>query len=364
MEKIKMKFKKIIASFLVIAAILIYGLSAIRPADSDIFSIGIDLAKPVSIVWPCEITFVGDDGRKGLRIAPKIGRGWRGEAGGSADYKFYVPEDGRFTIWANCLWFDVCANAVFVQIDDIDKAILGNDPIYNKWHWVRGFDIDLEKGTHTLKLSNHSDHISLLEVRLTSSTATTPDGDATVFSNIFYEGFDGCDQGNFASWEIINGQWNVNAENPQICLEENILTGISDNNAMIIYPDDSWQDYYLNLSAKLIQSDLQSKIGICFGLTDAENYFLLRLDPEAGNGSIVRKSKSLENILTEFKFVWKDEKFNDIVLKCQADRIAVTINDSEPIELSIANPVVGGIGLKLIGHVKAGFDNIHIRKIN
>lgn len=359
-----MKFKKIIVSFLIIAALIIYGLSVIRPADSEIFSIGINLAKPVSIVWPCEITFVGDDGQKGLRIPPKVGRGWRGEAGGTADYKFYVPKDGKFTIWANCLWFDVCANAVFVQIDGIEKAILGNDPIYNKWHWVRGFDIKLKKGTHSLKLSNHSDHISLLEVRLTSSTATTPDDKATVFSNIFYDGFDGCDQGNFLSWKIITGQWNVSAANSQVCREENILTGISDDNGMIIYPDDSWQDYYLNLSAKLIQSDSQSKIGICFGLTDAENYFLLLLNLQTGSGSVVRKSKSPDAILAEFKFEWINEKFNDIGLKCRADKIAVMINDSKPIEFPTVDPVIGGIGLKLIGNIKASFDNIHIRKIN
>ena len=78
----------------------------------------------------------------------------------------------------------------------------------------------------------------------------------------------------------------------------------------------------------------------------------------------MRKSKSRNDTLTEFKFEWKDEKFNDIGLKCHADKIAVMINDSAPIELPIADPVVGGIGLKLIGNIKAGFDNIHIRKIN
>ena len=30
------------------------------------------------------------------------------------------------------MWFDECANAVFAKIDDLDKAILGNDPLYNQ----------------------------------------------------------------------------------------------------------------------------------------------------------------------------------------------------------------------------------------
>ena len=96
-----------------------------------------------------------------MRIGPNIGRGWCNEAAGSAEYKFYLPADGLYTIWTYALWHDECSNAVFAQIDDQKKAILGNDPVYNQWHWVRGFSIDLKKGSHTLHLSNHSDNIAV-----------------------------------------------------------------------------------------------------------------------------------------------------------------------------------------------------------
>lgn len=133
---------------------------------------------------------------------------------------------------------------------------------------------------------------------------------------------------------------------------------------MIIYPDSFWQNYYLDLSAKLVRSDSQSKLGICFGLTDVENYYVLLLNPDNGNGYVTRKSKSRDEILAEFRFEWKNKEFNDISLKCQTNKLTVMINDSKPIELSITDPVVGGIGLTLIGNIQTGFDNIHIRKIN
>ena len=41
---------------------------------------------------------------------------------------------------------------------------IGGGEIYNQWHWVRGFEVYLEKGTHTLVLSNHSDHICVQTV--------------------------------------------------------------------------------------------------------------------------------------------------------------------------------------------------------
>ena len=51
-----------------IAAIIIYGNSAITIAPKQASSISIDLGKPQTIVWPFEVSIVGDMGEKGLRI--------------------------------------------------------------------------------------------------------------------------------------------------------------------------------------------------------------------------------------------------------------------------------------------------------
>jgi len=184
------KIKTVLISIAIIICIIVYGFFAVKKETGPEFAVSIDLAKPLAIEWPCEVSIVGDNGEKGLRIAPKVGRGWRGEAGGKADYRFFIPQDGKYHIWAYCLWFDECANAVFAQIDNQDKAIVGNDPVYNKWHWVRGFDVTLKKGTHSLVLSNHSDHIAIQKIVFSNSSAP-PQQTGLVFSDIFYDGFDG-----------------------------------------------------------------------------------------------------------------------------------------------------------------------------
>ena len=99
--------------------VCLFLLSAIRFDNGSTENISIGLGTPLSITWPFEIAIVGDEGEKGLRIAPKIGRGWLGEAGGEATYSFYAPNDGTYYIWAYALWHDECSNAIFAQIGDM-----------------------------------------------------------------------------------------------------------------------------------------------------------------------------------------------------------------------------------------------------
>jgi len=176
---------KLIRIILLTFCVTIYAYSSVRVEQKRSLGIAVDLSKPLSIVWPFETAVVGELGEKGLRIGPEIGRGWRGEAGGKATYKFYVPQKAEYHIWGYCLWFDECANAVFIKIDDLDKAILGNDPVYRKWHWVRGFSVKLEKGTHTLVLSNHSDHIAIQKLLMNTSGNNGPEKSEVVFRTYF-----------------------------------------------------------------------------------------------------------------------------------------------------------------------------------
>lgn len=361
-----MRIKKFIILPFIFACVIIYSYSAIHTNNGQAFSISIDLGMPLSIVWPFEVAVVGDNGEKGSRIGPKIGRGWCGEAGGEASYKFYVPEDGKYHIWAYCLWFDECANAVFAQIDDLDKAVVGNDPIYNKWHWVRGFDVNLKKGTHTLVLSNHSDHISLQKILFTNSTSIVPEQCSLVFSDIFYDGFDGCDQGNFTSWEVVRGEWVVQNPTDQMCFIENALIGKSEGSSFIIYKSDVWSDYSLNMAVKSIPSeDAEAAIGICFGVKE-NCYHQLILRPIEGTDKakveICRKTYRETQVLANFEVPWQIDIWHQVEINLTENNISVKVDNTKPIEMPVSYKITGGIGLCLEGRITACFDDIHVRE--
>jgi len=363
-----MQITKIIKGFLLLACVAVYGYSAITIKTEQTFNITVNLANPLSIVWPFEVAIVGAKGQKGVRLGPKIGRGWRGEAGGEATYRFYIPQKGRYRLWAYCLWFDECANAVFAQTDNLKKAILGNDPIYNQWHWTRGFDVELQKGTHTLVLSNHSDHISLQKVLLTNLSSFTPDSHDPVFSDIFYDGFDGCDQGNFARWKIISGRWLVQNADANVCLTENALTGKSKNNSFIIYENSEWTDYVLNISVKSsIPDSPDSFLSICFGVNNPAQFYQLRFTPSENTDKvkmqIIDNTAETAKVLADSEAAWKSDVWHQVEINLTKDRIAAKVDEAEPIKTSVNRRIIGGIGLLLNGKITASFDNIHVRQI-
>jgi len=363
-----MLIKKFITTLFVLTCVITYVYSAVDIYTGQTFSVNIDLNRPLAIVWPFEVSIVGDMGEKGLRIGPKIGRGWRGEAGGEATYRFYVPEDGKYHIWAYCLWFDKCTNAVFAKIDNLDKAIIGNDNIYKQWHWVRGFAVRLKRGAHDLELSNHSDHISLQKVLFINSATALPDDCSLIFSDIFYDGFDGCHIGNFASWQPVSGEWFVQTPTETACFFENALTGKSQDESFIMYRDDDWSDYSLNVAVKSFPSeDVEAAVGVCFGVEDPNQYHCLKWRPIEGTDrcemELSEKAQQKTRILTTSEVPWQTDKWNMVEISLNGRNITAKVNDEKLIETPVSYSIRGGIGLLLEGQITAYFDDIHVRTV-
>ena len=329
-----------------------YGFYAIRPSNGPAFGINIDLSKPRAIAWPCEVSIVGDEGEKGLRIAPKVGQGWRGKVGGQASYSFFVPHEGKYYMWANCLWYDECANAIFAQIDQQDKAIIGNDPVYDEWHWVRGFATKLKQGTHTLTLSNHSDHIAVQNIVLANSFSLGPEQTETTFSDIFYDGFDGCDQGNFKQWKQLSGTWQAVDPSSNVCSAENALLCHCENQATILYYNKDWKQYSLDLEVKLLPSEVTSgSVGICFAVQDPSNYGLLQITPNRDNNSahiaVIMVQNQVTDLLSESDLPINFDQWMPIQTRLDHKNITITLMNHSPISIPLKHPIHGGIGLKL-----------------
>lgn len=346
----------------------IYLASSIQIEQDKIHNLEIDASKPVDIMWPCEISFVGSRGEQGLRIGANIGRGWRGEAGGLARYRFYVPADDNYTIWVYALWYDECSNAIYAKIDDGTQAILGNDPVYGQWHWVRGFSLNLSKGTHTLELANHSDHVAIQRLFLTNSPLTGPEDGLEVFSDIFYDGFDGCDQGNFELWEQISGNWQVHNPFDQMCLVENSLDGQSEdgNQALLIIRNDQWRDYVVNISVQLPEyTSGGAAAGICFGVVSATEYYQLRWRIELDNQAkmeVVRVVGGGIEVLNWFRCPWEFGSWHEIEIALRANAICVAIDGVFQSETLVTEEIRGGMGLWLHNQITCYFDDIHIRQ--
>lgn len=360
-----MRIQTVLKIVILTIAIGLFLLSTISIDEGLANNIYVDTSMPLSIIWPFEIAVVGNEGEKGLRIAPKIGRGWRGEAGGESTYSFYIPEDGTYYIWAYALWYDQCSNTIFAKIDDMDKAIIGNDPIYNQWHWTRGFSVDLKKGTHKLDLSNHSDNVSLQKIFLTDSAIVKPSEAELAFSDIFYDGFNGCDQGNFSRWCQVGGSWSVKNPDSQSCLVENVLVGQSSDNAFIILENNGWRGYSFDFLIKIPSFNSQNcALVICFGLTDPNSYYQLQIQPSPNNKEVEISivDKDLKSLF-EYKSNFEVDKWQQIQIALKEDFVEIIIANNNPVKVETNSEIIGGIGFLLKGYMTVYFDDVHVREI-
>jgi len=358
---------RVLNPILITAGVFAYLLSAVQVNNRDTHNISIDLSKPLKIEWPFEIAGVGEEGERGLRIGPKIGRGWKNEAGGKAFYRFYVPEKDEYTFWAQSLWHGACSNAIYAKIDNLDKGIIGNNPVYNRWHWVRSFSLSLDKGTHTLELSNHDDNVALRKVFLTNSQTTTPADASEIFGDIFYDGFDGCGRGNFEMWKVISGKWNVqNPCNPKNT-SQHFLIGTSDASAMVIMNKGKWSEYTLSASFKPITlGSPDSAIGICFGLKNRFDYYCIQYSSSPNDRQakiqVLHNSIAGTQLLATFEMPTEKDAWHKLDILPSQKQFVLKYDSTPPRTITLPKPVAGGIGFVLQGKTTAYFDDVHVQQ--
>jgi hypothetical protein len=226
----------------------------------------------------------------------------------------------------------------------------------------------LRKGTHTLVLSNHSDHIAIQKILFTNSVTITPEDFSLVFSDIFYDGFDGCDQGNFENWDVLCGQWLVLNPDEQICFEENVLIGRSEESSFIIYKNDDWTNYSFNVEIKpVVFEDIGGSIGICLGVKDVNQYYQLKFcrtkKPDTAKAQVIEQVADKAQALADFEVPFEPEQWHQVQISLGSGNITIKVDDAKLIETSVSDEIKGGIGFRLQGNVEAYFDDVHVSRI-
>ncbi len=86
--------------------------------------------------------------------APQYGRTVVGET----SYPIRVEAAGDYWVWARVRWRGTCSNSITLAVSpggaslDANAArnLVGNDPSFRRWHWVRGPRVALAAGDHVL----------------------------------------------------------------------------------------------------------------------------------------------------------------------------------------------------------------------
>lgn len=352
---------------LLVAAMLGFGVSSVKLAGQA-QRVLIPADAPNNLEPPLCVDTVAEDGTRGIRIPAGVGRGWCQEAGGSAIYAFHIPADATYNLWGYCLWQGACTNAVYVQIDGGTKVILGNDPIYGSWHWVRGTGWRLARGSHTLTLSNHSDDIAIQRLLLLTNPFERPEGVTEASYDIFYDGFDGCAGGNVLAWSLDGPTWKLTDPGPsggqQRWLEGKAEAEPSSMPAFAVVGESSWQDYSVSSSMRVGNVGC---VGVCFSYRGPQDYVAIQWRPEQTRQGmvtmeLVQVSDGQPQLLGTASVQIAPDRWLGMDITSTSKGIALSIDGAAAARIGATQSLNGRFGFFVRGgHLDV--DNVHITRM-
>ncbi len=144
----------------------------------------IEAEHPVEITRPMQIvdataqpeTLKNASGGKYLEVPD--GAGKPPEVGGSAVYSFTIDSPGTYYLWGRVWWPDGCGNSFSMSLNDAKEFAFGQDGTEKRWHWVaappRLKQLELDKGTHKLVISNREDGAKIDQILLVKNRRYVP----------------------------------------------------------------------------------------------------------------------------------------------------------------------------------------------
>ena len=218
----------------------------------------------------------GVSGDAFVEVPLGAGQGWRGEGSGGMTYRVDLPSPGDYRLWGRALWKDGCTNALFIKANKGPKLVFGNDAIFERWHWVKGQVLHLEKGVNYVSFANHSDGTALDKLILTNNPLFLPEGLGRGITR-FYDGFAGCDADNTGSWEQSSGNWRVVRGVGQGAGVNDCLAQWMPDGGLALGGFRNWHNYDAHMKVML---SAPGSVGLIFFRADADNE--MRLIFEAG----------------------------------------------------------------------------------
>ena len=113
-------------------------------------------------------------------IAAYLPKGSRTEAhSGKVKFTAKIAEAGTYTAWLHAKWRDTCSNSCSLKVGDGTDFTIGNDDVFNVWHWVPAFKHTFASGDNPVVVSEREDGIYFDQILFTRDTAYIPTGAIT-----------------------------------------------------------------------------------------------------------------------------------------------------------------------------------------
>ena len=187
---------------------------------------------------------------------------------GIAKYKVSVKKEGNYYFWGRCYWKDACSNQFRIQHNN-KRYSYGDDPVYGKWHWVKGPAMYFRQGDNEVFLLSHDEGARIDEILLTMDPDYVP---FDKLREVYFFDFEDSLVNklkikNENNWRIINDSMS------SVC-----VSVLSKKNKEIALLDKTncKDDFIFQVTAKMMES--QSQLLIIIDYINDDNYRYISID--------------------------------------------------------------------------------------
>jgi hypothetical protein len=288
--------------------------------------------------------------------------------GGLAAFEFEAIKAGRYHAWVHSYWRHSCANSCSLTVDDSNAYTVGQDAVFNAWHWVKAGSYELDEGTHRLTILGREDGIRIDQVLMTNDKDFMPSGIfvpllARMSERSFADNFARSPGHGMEAWNLLSGQWDISFTlDPNRVPNQYSLVGkteIDDTNAVALIDGPAWNGCSLAFSA-FPQGNGEFGAVLEHGNTNGQATRVL-FNLIDGDAAVHITGHELDTVL-ELGHAIRPEQWHNIKIERWAWTLRVTLDDNEVFSHYDLAPGKGGIGL-LVASGTTVFDDVSASEI-
>jgi hypothetical protein len=252
---------------------------------------------------------------------------------GIAQYKISVKKEGKYYFWGRCYWKNACSNQFRIQHSNTRYRI-GNDPVYGRWHWVKGPSIDFRQGVNKVFLLSNDEDARMDEILLTMDPKYVPiDESRDVYFLDFEDSLvDKLKINNIDNWHIINDSTSSTC----------VLASSKENREIAILDKTNCKDDFIfQVTAKMIES--QSKLLIIIDYINENNYRFICIDHTTV--CYCHFNNGRNDLIIEKKGVFLNNNFKSVALAKTNEYLKLKIEGKTIFNLTTNTEMKGKVGI-------------------
>jgi hypothetical protein len=263
---------------------------------------------------------------------------------GLARYDVDIPQPGEYVLWARVKWENGCGNSFVVFIgDEENKSHIGQDGIYDRWHWIRELkEYKLEKGENRIVFSGTEDGVRLDKILLTNNLDYVPQGTEQGGMQTRFSG------AATSAWQFKTpGRWSQ-GQDPVIEKQAGLLTPSESPSEEFMLSSEMVSDdeFLLYVNIRTTQSDpAKRNYRIILDYRDDSNFNYI--DFNFQQCRIVKRQNNEEIVLTKIEDLdlLNDNSYHEVIVERRKKSIKVMYDKRKSVSASDVSLIQGQIGI-------------------